>query len=672
MKIKSPKLPFTKKSALLACFFACMFIFASFKKEDILRIRKWKTDWKKEKNQKTDDFFNQPTDFPLLKGLSNFNAAPVSKAEINKDLNLNPNSISDRSFILKEKDNNIANVDIATENSRSFSAIEKEGTIGIFSDQDEDRAKDNFFTVNLPTLNENSRVFLTYELYGLASHESVSRSINHQLSIGGEIIMPSAVWSSQKEELESSVLKEGANTILFTSPSSGIKYKVRNLKIVFEKNRKENDYKITSILSGDYLYVKGISKDKNVRINNSDTAWNNGEFEKVIKLSAEEKGSGHFSVSHNGNNQLFKLPSDEKSFKVIGNNVYNFKTIDIIKDKEADINYEDLNLKVEKDAAESASLEIIKLREKDIPSVSGGLKNITTNNSGYRFSVKTGKLNKKVKITIPYDDKKLGLISPKEIKVFSFDYSIKKWKVVGESKVDQKNKTVTFEGDGDGDYINGVISVPESPQTNSFSPTTISGLQTADPTAGLQFLSPPTASQKGDANLTYPIVIPSGRNGLQPNLYITYSSNASNGWMGEGWNIEGISSIDLDTRWGAPDFDGQYETELYSLNGEMLVYPEGYLPHRHKEGKVISTVMQSRNLSGAKKFYLRRNHDFSIIERYGNSPQDYRWVITSTNGTKSYYGGDENSVDNQSVLRSPSGAIANGESIKLKIHIATI
>ena len=605
MKIKSIKLPFTKKSALLACFFACMFIFASFKKEDILRIRKWKTDWKKEKNQKTDDFFNQPTDFPLLKGLSNFNAAPVSKAEINKDLNLNPNSISDRSFILKEKDNNIANVDIATENSRSFSAIEKEGTIGIFSDQDEDRAKDNFFTVNLPKLNENSRVFLTYELYGLASHESVSRSINHQLSIGGEIIMPSAVWSSQKEELESSVLKEGANTILFTSPSSGIKYKVRNLKIVFEKNRKENDYKITSILSGGYLYVKGISKDKNVRINNSDTAWNNGEFEKVIKLSAEEKGSGHFSVSHNGNNQLFKLPSDEKSFKVIGNNVYNFKTIDIIKDQEVDINYEDLNLKVEKDAAESASLEIIKLREKDIPSASGGLRNITTNNSGYRFSVKSGKLNKKVKITIPYDDKKLGLISPKEIKVFSFDYSIKKWKVVGESNVDQKNKTVTFEGDGDGDYINGIISLPESPQLNSFAPTTISGLKAANPVSG-PLMQAPTATQSGDANINYPLILPAGVSGMQPSLSVNYSSDSGNGWMGEGWNIGGISFISVDMRWGTPTFTAGQETELYSMDGEMLVYPDGYLPHRHNKVNpdgTFDTTRQTRNGSGPKMFY---------------------------------------------------------------------
>ncbi|WP_312346246.1 SpvB/TcaC N-terminal domain-containing protein [Chryseobacterium binzhouense] len=659
MKIKLPKLPFTKKSALLVYFFASMFVFASFTKEDILRIRKWKIDWKKEKNQNTNNLFDHPIDFPLLKGLSNFDPEAVFKARINKALNFNPSSISDGNFILKEKDNYINNEDISTENSTYFSAIEKEGTIGIFSDLEEDRAKDNFFTVNLPKLNDGLRVFLVYELYGLASHESVSRSINHQLSIGGEIIIPSAVWSQQKEELGSSVIKEGVNTILFTSPSSGIKYKVRNLKIVFEKGKKERDLQFNSVLSGDHLYIKGYSRNNDLKVNNSEVFWNEGEFEKIIKLSAAEKGSGHFSVSHNGSNQLFKLPSDEKSFKIIGNYIYSYKTIDIVKEQEVDVKYEDLNLKVEKDAAESASLEIIKLRAKDIPSVSGGLKNITINNSGYRFSVKSGILNKKVKITIPYDDKKLGLISPKEIKVFSFDYAMKQWKVVGESNVDQKNKTVTFEGDRDGDYINGVISLPESPQLNSFTPTSISGLKAANPVSG-PLMQVPTATQSGDASINYPLILPAGVSGMQPSLSVNYSSDSGNGWMGEGWNIGGLSFISVDMRWGTPTFTPGQETELYSMDGEMLVYPDGYLPHRHNKvnpDQTFDTARQSRNGSGSKIFYLRRNHDFTKIERYGSSPADYRWIITSTNGTKTFYGGDQSTLIPNAVLKNYNGNI---------------
>ncbi|WBV60211.1 hypothetical protein PFY12_14380 [Chryseobacterium camelliae] len=409
MKIKSIKLPFTKKSVLFVCFFACMFVFASFTRKDKERIREWKKSWKKEKGAEMESLANQTTDFSLLNQLSYaYPALKTSPSRTGEDLNLNSDH-SAESSLSPEINIPVEEITETIDNSNYFPAIEKEGIIGVFSETEQDRASDNFFTINLPKVDvQDSRVFLTYELYGLASHESVSRSLNHQLSIGGEIIIPSAVWSEQKEELSSSTLKEGINTILFTSPSSGIKYKVRNLKIVFEKNKKKNrDYQISSVLSGDNLYVKGISRTSNVRINNSDVSWNNGEFEKVVKLSAEEKASGQFSLTYNGNTEYYKIPEDKKSFKIIGNSIYDYKSITITKDQEFDIHYEDLNLKAEKDAAEAASIEIIKLREKDIPAVSGGLKNVTSANSAYRFSVIAGKLDKKVKITIPYDKKKI-------------------------------------------------------------------------------------------------------------------------------------------------------------------------------------------------------------------------------------------------------------------------
>ena len=659
MKIKSLKLPVIKKSILFVCLLACMSVFASLTQEDLQKIREWKKSWKKEKEQRSDHLSGQKLDFPLLKGLVNLNpSAETNTTESFEKSSSELQSLPENSNI--EDNNKTLFSDKNSDNSNYFSAIEKEGTIGVFSDEEEDRAKDNFFTVNLPKLNEGSHVFLTYELYGLASHQSVSRSINHQLSIGGEIIIPSAVWSQQKEKLGSSVLKEGVNTILFTSPSSGIKYKIRNLKIVFEKNKSEiKDYQINSTLSGDNLYVKGYSRNNDLKINGSAVFWNYGEFEKVIKLSAEEKGSGHFSIIHNGNKELFKLPADEKSFKVIGNNIYNYKTVDISKDFQTDIDYEDLNLKIGKDAAESASLEIIKLREKDIPSVSGGLRNITLNNSGYRFFLKSGKLNKKVKITIPYDDKKLGLFSPKDIKVFSFDYSIKQWKAIGTTDVDQKNRTVTFEGDGNGDYINGIISVPESPQLNSFAPTTISGLKAANPVTA-PLMQAPSATQSGDANINYPLALPAGVSGMQPSLSVNYSSDTGNGWMGEGWTIGGLSSISVDIRWGTPSFTPGQETELYSIDGEMLAYPEGYLPHRHNKVNpdgTFDTTRQTRNASGSKTFYLRRNHDFTKIERFGSSPSDYRWVVTSTDGTKIFYGGDQSALVPNTVLKNYNGNI---------------
>ncbi len=41
----------------------------------------------------------------------------------------------------------------------------------------------------------------------------------------------------------------------------------------------------------------------------------------------------------------------------------------------------------------------------------------------------------------------------------------------------------------------------------------------------------------GGVHLSYPIVVPPARNGLAPNLSLSYSSSAGNGWIGVGWDL---------------------------------------------------------------------------------------------------------------------------------------
>jgi RHS repeat-associated protein len=637
MKINADQFPVTRKSLLLVGFFGCMFVFASFTRDDRQKIREFKKELLSKWTHKTVDLSGQNVK-------DNSQLLSTSEKFSRKNLLEGKSSAVEKG---KEKFSELTN-DAKNSINNFYPSIEKEGTIGTFTDQEEDEVSDNFFTIDIPAVKENTVAYLEYDLFGLASHESVSRSINHNIAIGGGIIVPSAKWSHQKEALKSGLIKTGSNSVLFTSPAAGVKYKVKNLRLVFEKDEKTDTGPIVSaMLSDDQLYVKGNTGSlADVTVNNEIVTVKKGEFEKVIRLSEKDKTAGSFSVMAGGISNIFKIPVSTKAFKVVDHNYSKPKGIEVSKDKEFSISYENMNVSIEKEASESAYIEVLKLREKDIPAVSNGLKNVTLNNAAYRFSVVSGKLEKKARITIPYDTKRLGLSSPKDIKIFHFDYTKRQW-IADKSVVDEKNKTVTVEGDGDHDYINGIISAPESPQTTAFSPTSISGLKAADPMAGMQLMNAPTATQKGDANMNYPIKVPAGLGGLQPSLAIGYNSGAGNGWMGEGWDLQGLSAITVDTRWGTPMFGGE-ETELYTLDGEMLVYPGGYLPHRHNNvsetSTKITTARQPRNVTGKKQFYLRKNHDFTLIEREGNSTDTYSWTVTSTNGTKSYYGGSDNSV----------------------------
>ena len=151
---------------------------------------------------------------------------------------------------------------------------------------------------------------------------------------------------------------------------------------------------------------------------------------------------------------------------------------------------------------------------------------------------------------------------------------------------------------------------------------------------------------------------------MQPGISVSYDSNKANGWLGEGWDINGISTISIDVRWGSPSFDPKTETELYSLNGEMLVYDGNYLPHRHNDISETSSIFTTRKqkrdtllVNNKKVFYFRRGHDFSKIERYGATTKDYRWVVTNTSGGKVYYGGNEEGVVDNAVIKDDYGNI---------------
>jgi len=124
-----------------------------------------------------------------------------------------------------------------------------------------------------------------------------------------------------------------------------------------------------------------------------------------------------------------------------------------------------------------------------------------------------------------------------DIQTFFFDEKTNHWTALPKDTVLLASHTVQSLSNHFSDYINAIIKVPESPQTQAYTPTSIKDIKAANPTLAVNMIAPPQANNMGNANLSYPLNIPAGRQGLQPQLALSYNSGGGNGWLGLGWNL---------------------------------------------------------------------------------------------------------------------------------------
>lgn len=325
-----------------------------------------------------------------------------------------------------------------------------------------------------------------------------------------------------------------------------------------------------------------------------------------------------------------------------------------LKLKREKVNTQDFQLKRTSKNTSQESL-IFKNKDIEMASVPKSIRNITRN--GWGYGIRNNK-EEEVKILIGIDAKRLTKPSDiKEAKIFYFDNTTKTWKKTHTEKVDMANAILEASVPPNTDYFAGLIKSPDMPEASGFMPTAISDIEAANPAAGMNLITPPSQSRTGEANVSYPLSIPQGRKGLTPPLAMNYSSDGGTGWLGVGWNLS-TPSISIDTRWGVPTFDPDFQEEVYLLNGSSLIQEGGTKGNRAKVNG--STVTLSPRKDGSVKFFERTMSSYKEIERIGDDPTEYRWVITLANKTKYYYGTD----DGSSALATKVLADGNGNIVK--------
>jgi RHS repeat-associated protein len=258
------------------------------------------------------------------------------------------------------------------------------------------------------------------------------------------------------------------------------------------------------------------------------------------------------------------------------------------------------------------------LAEHDVAPLDSGMTNITPGGQAYRFGPLGMTFKKPVRMTLPYDGARIPQgFTENDARTFYYDEGLGRWEQVG--LIGQAQGELVAVSEHFTDFIDATMPMPDHPGTQSMSPTSLKDIKLADPAAGVTLIEPPTANSSGAANLRFPIEVPPGRNGVQPSLAVTYSSESRNGWVGVGWDVP-ISTIQIDTRFGVPKYDGV--SDVYMLDGQMLT------PISAPSGAP----------SGGQYFGRRQEGAFDWIQRLGTGPTNFTWVVTAKSGVKSYFG----------------------------------
>lgn len=507
-----------------------------------------------------------------------------------------------------------------------------------------DAPDDNLFKVEIKdAIDVHASYTLTYEVYGIGNAAGVTKSINTNTSTGGFFIEKNKEWTRVTEFISPYSLRKGVNTVLFTSDlKADLGYLIRNLQIEKEEGVQTDLVYINDAVKktdANEVYVQGVlntdDPELQLFIDGREIAISNSGFEKMVAVDLNATEELFLEVKK-GDITLEKKSVAVSNMTEVNHNkaldkAFEITNYEVNVREEQHYRLENIAITLPAESyAENFKLSIQELRESDYAPTGMALKNVTKNKAAYRFLPDGITFAKDATIKIKYDLTKLPAgYSAKDIQVFYFDTNLKQWTKVKVLDILEESGEVVASTNHFTDYIAGVIQEPESPEGNAFAPTTISGIQAANPTENIPMVSVPQINDRGDASLSFPLLLPPGRQGMTPDLSVNYNSSSDEGDFGLGWSLS-IPSIEVDTRWGVPVFDATKETESYLFNGEelLMVKPDKTLYASHKD-PLLNRVSTAK--------FQKMQHDPNLEITRSGSVTGYSWMIKDTKTGWIYY-----------------------------------
>ena len=383
---------------------------------------------------------------------------------------------------------------------RIYKADIQKGIIGHSTKTPVDNAFDNVFHIFLdkqPT--EQDEILLTYSIKGVANHTSIARSINDRTATGGYLIEQSDTWSLQKEHIPSHWLKRGDNVVRFSLPEDlDIRVSIKNIALRVNERVEEKQQPEIIINTPHEFYfddkaylkgfIKGVNPEKAILFANGIQLQNSsGEFEYVFE-KPENLATDYWTIQLKAlfpnrkvvTKEITLLPKSEPVLFVgatleKGNPIgANYSPTESQK-----ITTDGLTIALPVQAlAKSSEITITPLRNIDLAPLSSEIVNVTGKNKGYRLLPHGTNFLEPVELTIAYDKTLIpDGYTPEDIRTYFFDEKDRKWKSILKDKVHISSSEITSVTTHFTDFINGIIKVPESPETNGYTPTSIKDLK---------------------------------------------------------------------------------------------------------------------------------------------------------------------------------------------------